>query len=200
MPAFVLPKDFMGYPAGTVLRDVPLREARAMECNRCGLRDCCDGTMEDVVKDEATGFPLLVWGSRYPADFYEERYGKPLIQPLVRGDGGIVVGDAFEVDADGREYTAFKCSALKPCDDGTALCGIRSEFPNPDPKKLEQMQPRSCGEFPIFGLDVDATIIDGHPFVPPVGALPRCTWYGMRIVGPWKNTPKWVQRWEAACG
>ena len=37
MSAFVLPKDFLGYEAGTELRDVTLEEARSMECNRCGL-------------------------------------------------------------------------------------------------------------------------------------------------------------------
>lgn len=197
--AYVLPKPFAGYEAGTVLRDVPLREARSWECNRCG--DCCDGTRDDVKKDAATGMPLLVWGSRYPSDFYEERYGQRLIQPVVMADGGIEVGDAFEIDADDRPYTAFKCSFLREHPEGPGGpetgCGLQCRFPEPDPEQPAQNPPRTCGEFPVFGLDIDAAIIDGHPYVPPTGALPRCTWHGIRIVGPWKDEDAWRERWAA---
>ena len=52
------------------------------------------------------------------------------------------------------------------------------------------------------GLDVDAVVLDGRGYIPHTGALPRCTWYGIRVVGPWREGPKrdprgyWRERWE----
>lgn len=188
---YVLPKAMLGYEEGTILRDVPLREARAMECNRCG--DCCNGLSDDVKRDEATGLPLFVWGSNAPEDLYAERYGQRLLQPIVMGDGGPAVGKAFEIDADGVPYTAFKCSQLsEPDENGCTSCGL---YQDPNPLDISTVRPRNCGDFPVFGLDLDAAIIDGHPYVPATGALPRCTWYGIRVVGPWKNEEAWQVRW-----
>lgn len=191
---YVLPKDFLGYEAGAELRDVTLAEARAMECNRCG--DCCNGMSEYVKKDEATGLPLFTWGSNAPEDLYAERFGQQMLQPIVMGDGGPQIGDDFEVDADGKKYTCFSCSFHRPAgDDGKSSCGLYGL--DKDPKDLSTIRPRNCGEFPVFGRAVDAAIIDGNAYVPATGALPRCTWYGIRIVGPWKDTPFWQARWAS---
>lgn len=191
---YILPEESYGYPAGFPLLDVPLREARALECNRCG--DCCNGLSDGVTKDEATGLPKFVWGSNAPDDLYEERFGKKLLQPIVMGDGGIELGDAFEIDADGKPYTAFQCSMWRAPEEegGCSSCALYGMDTNPN--DLSTIRPRNCGEFPVFGLIIDTEIIDGHPCILPTAALPRCTWYGIRVVGPWKNEDAWRERWE----
>lgn len=193
--SYILPTDALGYPAGTELRDVPLLEARSWECNRCG--GCCAGDLDDetVLKDEATGLPLFNWGSRFPDDLYESRYGVRMLQPLVMSDGGVSIGEAFEQDANDKPYTAFRCSFFSQEADGCGSCGLRAA--EPDPENLATLRPRACGEFPIFGLDVDASIIEHGSFVPPVGSLPKCTWYGIRVTGPWKNEPIWREQFAA---
>lgn len=207
MPYFEMEVDALGYTKGTLLRNVTLKEAREIECNRCG--DCCSGLREGVVKDEATGMPKHTWGSRIPADRYRSRYGEDLIIPIVLGDGEPVAkpGAKFEIaEVAGKRmpYTAFKCAMLIEHDQGPdyvdgdcrTSCKLKAMFPDPDPKKLHQIRPRVCGEFPVFGRSVDATIIDGHSFIPPTGNLPRCSWHGIRVTGPWKETDYWLARWE----
>lgn len=194
----VLEQPFLAYEAGAVLRDVSLNEARSWECNRCG--QCCSSLMDGVKRDLETDLPLLTWGSRFPADLYEARYGVPLLRPVVRGEGGACIGKAFEIDEDGKPYTAFSCSMLATHHDGTGegpktACMLMKA--GEDPQDLGSIRPRNCGDFPIFGLEVDGAIIDGHPYVPPTGATPECTWHGIRIVGPWKEAPSWRERWEA---
>ena len=198
MTEYVLPQDFAGYQAGDVLREITLAEARELECNRCGA--CCNGLSPDVRKDPETGFPLFTWGSKYPEDRYRARYGRELLIPLVRTDGGIGPGDDFERDADDKPYTAFVCSFLElPTDTEPAACGL---YAGANPHDLSTLRPRNCGEFPVFGLDVDAVVLDGRGYIPHTGALPRCTWYGIRVVGPWREGPKrdprgyWRERWE----
>lgn len=209
---YELTNDQQGYAAGTVLLDVSLQAARAMECNRCG--DCCNGLREDVVKDEATGLPKFTWGSEFPADRYKARYGTEMLLPIVRGDGGPEVGDDFE-EMNGQPYTAFKCAHLvehdqgpdwphdpldkdpRPGGDCRTSCGLMARFgDNPDPNDLSQHRPRNCGEFPVYGSLVDSALIDGHSFIPATGVLPRCTWHGIRVTGPWRQEPYWVDRWE----
>lgn len=193
---YELPQDFASYDAGTVLREVSLAEARSWECNRCG--GCCNGLSDAVRKDPETGFPLFTWGSTYPEDRYRARYGRELLIPLVRTDGGVGPGEDFERDADGKPYTAFVCSMLMlPTADEPASCQI---YEGGNPAALETLRPRNCGEFPVFGLDVDATILEGRGFIPHTGALPECTWYGIRVVGPWKEGERdpagtWSERW-----
>lgn len=186
----ILTEARYGYDAGTQLRDVTLAEARAMECNRCG--DCCNGLSEYVRTDEATGLPLMVWGSQYPVDLYESRYGQRMLQPVCMTDGGIGIGEDFEVDVDGKPHTSFQCAFWR--DGDPSSCGLYRNEPNP--ADLSTIRPRNCGDFPVYGIMVDDTIIAGHSFVPAVGALPRCTWYGIRVVGPWRDTPMWRERWE----
>ena len=196
-PGFELTHDFQGYKAGTILRDVTLAEARAMECNRCG--DCCNGLREDVVKDEATGLPLFIWGSKFPEDLYAERYGQQLLIPIILGDGGPVLGGLnFEEMANGDLHTSFACSFLdeNPGDGCETACKLIKQHGQGNPEDISTIRPRNCGEFPVFGLDIDATLIEGNTFIPPTGPLPRCTWHGIRIVGPWKDTPNWRERWE----
>lgn len=186
--SYTLPKDFQGYKAGTVLRDVTITEARSWECNRCG--DCCDSLSDWVEKDEATGMPLLEWGTNAPEDRYEARYGKPLLIPIVLGDGGPQEGDGFE-----EGYTGFRCSKLvRHSEDETSCALYHGDRQNPSASP-----PLNCGDFPVFGIRVDDAIVAGHPFIPPTGSLPRCTWYGIRVVGPWKENPKnpyWKNLWE----
>lgn len=189
---YTLPKDFAGYEAGTVLQNITLRDARALECNRCG--GCCAGDLPDDVvrKDPETGLPLAVWGANAPDDLYEQRYGRRMLQPLVLGDGEVHVGEAWERDADDEPYRAFRCAFFSQ-EDGLGCCEL---WDKADPSDEATMRPLNCGEFPVFGQRIDDAIIAGHPFVPAVGAFPRCTWYGLRIVGPYRNTGYWRDRWE----
>ncbi len=181
-PTYILPKAMLAYEKGTVLVDVPLREAREMECNRCG--DCCDSSGEYVKLDKEHSVPLWVWGNNLPEDRYKSRFGKEMIIPLVRGDGGLVEAEDFEIQSNGEPHRAFRCTFLERDEEGLASCGI---YEQPEPER----RPYNCGSFPVFGQEVDDAIIDHGYFIPPTGALPRCTWYGMRIVGPWKETKGW---------
>lgn len=190
-PVYTLPFARAGYPAGTTLTDVTLDEARAMECNRCG--DCCDGTSDYVNQDPSGAeVPLFVWtrdaddeanAFPLPEDRYEERFGRPLIIPLVRGDGRLVEADDFERDQHGDPVRVFKCAELRRHEDGTTSCGIYDDRPS--------VRPYYCGAFPVFGMEADQAIIHGGEYIPHTAALPRCTWYRLRIVGPWKETPIW---------
>jgi Fe-S-cluster containining protein len=199
---YVLPKDFQGYKAGTELRDVTIEEARAMECNLCG--DCCNGMRPDVKKDEDTGLPLFTWGGEFPEDLYEERYGQKMLLPIIPLEeiketpyqGDIGIGESFATDADDKPYTCFKCSFLEEHEDGTGTCGLINKFGDGDPNKLETIRPRACGEFPVYGNNVGDAIIGGKTFIPPTGALPRCTWYAIRVTGPYKDTEYWRERWD----
>lgn len=169
-----------------------------MECNRCG--DCCDSMRPGVKRDKETDMPLLEWGAKLPKDLYEERYGEPLLLPVVGGETGPEVGFEFDTN-NGKPFTPFRCTKLRSWPEGPegpeSGCALMMDYPNPDPKDISQLRPRVCGEFPVFGLDIDAAIIEGKSFIPPTGATPRCTWYGIRIVGPWKPTKYWQDRWDA---
>ncbi len=204
---YVLPVDAMGYRAGIELREVTLREARAMECNRCG--DCCSGMRPGVAKDEATGLPLHVWEARETAadearsqtadpDRYRGRLDEyPLFVPIVMRDGGIGLGERFERDADGMPHTSFACRALIEYPGGAdgpeTGCAIH-ETPETYATSVLGLRPYNCGAFPVFGLEVSDSIIQHGYFVPPTGSLPRCTWYGLRVTGPFKDTPYWEER------
>jgi hypothetical protein len=181
---YVLPIPALGYEAGTALRDVTLAEARSWACNRCG--DCCDGSRDHVTKDEATGLPRFVWseetGLPEPQDFYASRYGQPLLQPLVMADGGLEVGSAWERDADDMPFRAFRCSFLRADSPDHTTCMLRARYPDPSPRRPEQNRPLHCGEFPVFGSLIDLAIRDHGTYIPATGALPRCTWHGIRIV------------------
>ncbi len=174
-----------GYEAGTELRDVTLKQARAMECNRCG--GCCSGLLPDdvVKKDSITGLPLFTWGSKYPEDLYESRYGKPMLQPIGFMD------NSDEMPYQGRVGTVDRFEH-----DGLSTCGLIESFGEGTPQDVSTMRPLNCGDFPVFSTTIDDTLIAGHNFVPSVGALPSCTWYGIRIVGPYKDEPYWIDRWN----
>ncbi len=175
-------RTHVGYPVGAILRDVTLAEARAMECNRCG--DCCDTTGEHVKTDPEVGLPLFVWtidgqttAFDLPEDRYAERYGRPLINPVIRGDGGLITGDEFEIDADGKPHRSFKCDALVRDSEDHATCGLYWNRAG-DPER-----PYHCGSFPVHGLEADMAIWKGGEYIPHTSALPRCTWFALRIVG-----------------
>ena len=179
----VLDRDRVGYSAGTSLFNLTLAEARALECNRCG--DCCDTTSEHVRTDKAVGLPLFVWDKRtddaafhLPEDRYEKRYGRPLIRPVVRGDGELVIGKEFERDGNGEEHRSFSCAALvRDADDpDKTACSLYGNY-RPDPAR-----PYNCGAFPVFGMEADQAVNVGGEYIPHTSALPRCTWYGIRIV------------------
>ncbi len=178
----------VGYPPGTMLRDVTLAEARAMECNRCG--DCCDTTSEHVRTDPEVGLPLFVWDKpghdaafELPEDRYEKRYGRPLIRPVIRGDGGLVVARAFEVDRNGNEHRSFQCAALMRVttldgEEKPATCSLYGNRGDDDPNR-----PYNCGAFPVYGMEAEAALLNVGEYIPHTSALPRCTWHGLRIVG-----------------
>lgn len=180
---YVVPETRVGYEAGTVLRNVTLAEARSWECNRCG--DCCNGLSEHVKRDPVVDLPLFVWDQPrlkeatafpLPEDLYESRFGVPLVQPVVRGDGGPRLGEQFERDGNGEEYRSFVCSALVSDAEGKGVCmvyGNRGEDP---------LRPYNCGAFPVFGMEADLAVHVGGEYIPHTSALPRCTWYGIRIV------------------
>lgn len=205
--SYKLPKDFLGYKKGTELRDVTLKEARSWDCNHCG--GCCNGMLPDdiVTKDEDTGLPKFVWGSKFPEDLYASRYGEPMLQPIVFMEefkelpyqGEIGIGDEFMKDADGKPYTCFKCAFYRPPEEapedahygGCKLFDIAE-----DPKDLATLRPLNCGEFPIFSTAVDDALVGGNTYIPATGNLPSCTWYGIRIVGPWREDAYWRHRWN----
>lgn len=166
--------------------------------------------MSDYVKkDEETGLPLYVWESpdraadparSQTADpmRYADRFnGLPLLQPIVMGDGGIQLGETFERDALDRPYTAFRCRAFLSFPEGPE--GPEGGCAIYDKTYLDEntnARPYNCGSFPLFGTEADEDVVQTGSFIPPTGALPRCTWYGIKIVGPWKDTPYWQKRYE----
>jgi hypothetical protein len=207
--SYVLPVATLGYDAGVELRDVTLAEARSWACNRCG--DCCDGSREHLKKDEATGLPLFVWESHDraadparsqtadPLRYAPRLDGAPLLQPIVMLDGGIGVGAEFDRDIDGRPHTSFRCRALLDAPDGPggpeAACAIY-EPPAIFDTSVRGLRPFNCGSFPVFGTVVDDAIIASGVYVPATGALPRCTWHGIRVTGPWRDSEPWRTRFE----
>lgn len=194
---YVMPVAAQGYPAGTELRNVTLRTARVlMECNRCG--DCCDTRRPDVNKDEATGLPMFTWESADAAagpgsqtadpHRYDDRLDPPqrLILPVVEVEGQLVVGDEFDRDAEGRPWTSYACAAFVEFPEGPdGPEGGCSIYGGEDGR--HGRRPLNCGSFPVFGLEVVDTIVQHGAYVPPTGHLPRCTWHGIRVVGPWKE-------------
>lgn len=199
----ILEIPIQGYDVGTELKDVSLKEARAMECNRCG--GCCNGLLPDdiVKKDPTTGLPLFVWGDKFPQDLYESRYGQKLLQPIgfledssempYQGQIGIV--DKFEEDENNKPYSCFSCS-YHSMQDGLAVCGLKEAYGDGNPNDISTVRPLNCGEFPVFSSIVDNELIAGRNFIPAVGTLPACTWYGIRITGPYKDTEYWRDRWQ----
>ncbi len=219
--SYILPIAALGYDAGTELHDVTLADARSWACNRCG--DCCDGSREHVRKDEATGLPLFVWEApdraadpdraqtadplRYAPrlDGLPGLQAGPLLQPIVMLDGGIGVGVEFDRDNEGRPHTSFRCRALLDTPPSAheneappgpeAGCAIY-EPPATAGASVHGVRPLNCGAFPVFGTIVDDAIIGTGSYVPPTGALPRCTWHGIRVTGPWHDTEPWRARFE----
>lgn len=143
----------------TPLRHVTLEAARAMECNGCG--DCCDSRRTDG---------HWAWSS-VPHDLFEEMVGEPLIIPLERvGDGW---RDRPHEDYDVLELipTLFRCAALQPQEDGRALCGRHTEA-----------RPAVCGEFPVWGPDVEQDLASAGEAHLATSFLPRCTWLNVVVV------------------
>ncbi len=67
--------------------------------------------------------------------------------------------------------TRFRCTAFQPQDDGRGLCGRHGQW-----------RPAKCGEFPVWGADVEDELAATGMAVLHVGAFPRCTWHGMVVV------------------
>lgn len=143
----------------TVVTYLTLDAARALECNGCG--DCCDSRRTD-------GF--WTWPG-IPADQYRALCGERLIIPLERIDGGWRdrahrPGD--EVDLSG---TRFRCVAFEPHLDGSGGCG-----------RHDQPRPPVCGEFPVWGTQIEVDLAAAGKAPLNCGAFPRCTWFGMVVV------------------
>jgi Fe-S-cluster containining protein len=142
-------------------RYLTLEVARALECNGCG--DCCDSRRTD-------GF--WTWAA-LPADGYRDlNRGDPLIIPLERVDVGW--RDRPHVAEDDLEFspTRFRCAAFVPLDSGNALCRIH-----------DSERPRACEQFPVWVPEVERDLEERGEAVLQTGSLPRCTWYGVVVVG-----------------
>ncbi len=137
-----------------------LAAARALECNGCG--DCCDSRRTD-------GF--WTWGD-LPADQYRSLCGgEPLIIPLERVDGDWRDRPYEAADASALSGSRFRCTAFLPQPDGGGRCG-RHQLPRPD----------KCGEFPVWGADIDTRLAADGEVEVQAGSFPRCTWFGAVIV------------------
>jgi Fe-S-cluster containining protein len=138
-----------------------LAAARALECNGCG--DCCDSRRTD-------GF--WTWPG-IPADQYRGLTGGPLlIIPLERIGGDRWRDRAYHADDAGElAGTRFRCTAFEPRPDGGGLCS-----------RHDQPRPPVCGEFPVWASALEAELAELGEVPIPVGAFPRCTWYGMVLV------------------
>lgn len=104
-----------------------------------------------------------------------------MIRPVVRGENGLEIGKDFEM-VDGESHTSFHCDHVE-----NGACGIFDS----------EERPRPCWDFPVFGILRDSQIISGKPFIPNVGWFPKCTWYGLRVTGPYMDTDYWREHWEA---
>ncbi len=141
-------------------RYVTLAEARALECNGCG--DCCDSRRTD-------GF--WTWGA-LPADQYRAQAdGQPLIIPIERIHDGWQDRPHDPADQSSLSGTRFRCAAFQPQEDGRGLCGRHGQW-----------RPQKCGEFPVWGADIEDELAATGLAVLHVGAFPRCTWHGMTVV------------------
>jgi hypothetical protein len=143
-----------------VVRYLTLAEARALECNGCG--DCCDSRRTD-------GF--WTWGA-LPEDGYRSLTGgERLIIPIDLVDGEW--RDRAQRPEDAAEFTPtrFRCMAFAERADGTGSC-LRHGQPRP-PK---------CGEFPVWGPEIEAELREQHEVQLHTGAFPRCAWYQVVVV------------------
>jgi Fe-S-cluster containining protein len=136
-----------------------LEEARALECNGCG--DCCDSRRSDG---------HWAWGG-VPEDLYSSIAGEALIIPLEQ------VGDSWRDRSrqpeDGMELlpTFFRCTAFRPQEDGSGLCGRHNEA-----------RPDVCGEFPVWRPGLDREVEEQGEVSLGTEFLPRCTWHNVRVV------------------
>lgn len=145
---------------GVPTRYVTLDYARSLDCNGCG--DCCDSRRTD-------GF--WTWGA-LPADQYRAHCeGQPLIIPLERSDAGWRDRAHQPEDESALSGTRFRCAAFQPQDDGRGLCGRHGQW-----------RPPKCGQFPVWGSDIDDELAATGSATLNVGAFPRCTWHGMVVV------------------
>lgn len=142
-------------------RYVTLEFARSLECNGCG--DCCDSRRTD-------GF--WTWGALPPGQYAEECGGQPLIIPLELTDEGWRDRPHHPEDEHGFAGTRFRCAAFLPQADGRGLCG-----------RHDQWRPSKCGEFPVNGSAIEVELAETGEANLSVSAFPRCTWFGMTVVG-----------------
>ena len=143
----------------TPLRYLTLAEARSLECNGCG--DCCDSRRTD-------GF--WSWPALPRGQYRRLGGGEPLIIPLERiGDGW---QDRAPLPADARSLTPtrFRCTAFTPQPDGSGLCGIH-----------DRRRPKICGEFPVFGKEIERRLAQEGRVRLQTGAFPRCTWHNVCV-------------------
>jgi Fe-S-cluster containining protein len=139
---------------------VTLEQARAMECNGCG--DCCDSR-------RTNGY--WTWGVLPEQQYRELTSGDALIIPLQLVGEQWVERDFQPEDAHELTPTRFRCAALEEQPDGRALCG----------RHLEERPPR-CGEFPVWGPDIEPDIAEHGELWLPTDSLVRCTWYRVCVV------------------
>lgn len=140
-------------------RYMTLEEARALECNGCG--DCCDSRRSDG---------HWAWGG-VPEDLYASIAGEALIIPLEQ------VGDSWRErphrPEDRMELlpTFFHCTAFRPQEDGTGLCG-----------RHDEARPDVCGQFPVHLPHLEGELAEAGEVSLGTEFLPRCTWHNVLVV------------------
>lgn len=152
-------------------RYMTLKEARALECNRCG--DCCSSKA-------AAG--NLRWG-RLPMGQYQElNYGRPLIipvNPITFQD--IPWSPEMDVEAkDARDAPCYRCEAYVGEQEGGCLLHGRR-------------RPEPCEGFPVDYADLD---LETEPFIVKATNLFRCTWWAVVIVPESHEILGW-RNWKA---
>ncbi len=144
---------------GSGARYLTIDEARAIECNQCG--DCCDSR-----RAFATSSVDWSWGNVAGDD--------PMILPLFQTHGGhweAIPGIVRRGSRIGR----FECRHFEATAPDRARCAIQYSD-----------KPEVCSVFPVFS-DVATEWLEKFPWANyklNSRVLPRCSWYGVRIVLP----------------
>lgn len=146
-------------------RYMTLRDAQALECNRCG--DCCSSERALDSNGWEVGWQ---WGADTSGDNYRAlNAGRPLLIPLFTDRG--------ENQTAGR-IDSYRCTALA-FPSGKAACGLRAGG---------REVPSTCSAFPVsegYASDILLKLFTGSDEVElRTLGLVRCTWHDVVITAP----------------